>query len=357
MWDKLKEVENRYESLAQQLAKPEVIGNRDQFQKFSREYKSLTELVTTYRSYIKAKEEYAGSKELADSTTDPDMQRMAADEVRVLARAIEDFEHQLKILLVPKDPNDEKSVIVEIRAGAGGDEAALFAMELYRMYTRYAEARNWRVEMMSVSDSGPGGIKEGIFMIHGEGAFSRLKFERGVHRVQRVPATEGAGRVHTSTVTVAVLPEVDDIEVELLDKDLRIDVYRSGGPGGQSVNTTDSAVRITHLPTGLVVAMQDEKSQHKNKDKAMRVLKARLYELQLEKQEAERRQDRRSQVGTGDRSEKIRTYNFPQSRITDHRIKVSVHSIVEVLNGDLDQLIDPLVANHQAEALKGETMV
>ena len=311
----------------------------------------------TYRSLVKAKEEYDGSKELVNSATDAELRKMAEDEARVLLGVIEDLEGQLKILLLPKDPNDEKNVILEIRAGAGGDEAALFSAQLYRMYMRYAEARGWKVEAMSVSDSGPGGFKEVIALIQGSGAFSRLKFERGVHRVQRVPETEGAGRVHTSTVTVAVLPEVEDIEIEILDKDLRIDVYRSGGPGGQSVNTTDSAVRITHLPTGIVVAMQDEKSQHKNRDKAMRVLKARLYEHQLEKQEAERREDRRSQVGTGDRSEKIRTYNFPQSRITDHRIKISVHSIQAVMDGDLDQLIDPLVQHYQSEALKAEVVV
>jgi peptide chain release factor 1 len=271
------------------------------------------------------------------------MKAMADEEVKVLAKVVEDLEQQLKVLLLPKDPNDEKNVILEIRAGAGGDEAAIFAYELFRMYTRYAEGRNWRVETMSYSDAGPKGLKEVIAMVHGDGAFSRLKYERGVHRVQRVPETEAAGRIHTSTVTVAVLPEAEDVEVELHDKDLRIDVYRSGGPGGQSVNTTDSAVRITHIPTGLVVAM--------------RVLKARLYELKLEEAEKERREDRRSQVGTGDRSEKIRTYNFPQSRITDHRIKLSVSDVDGVLGGDLDQLIDPVVAYYQAEALRGESTV
>lgn len=357
MWDKLKEVEERYESLAQQLSKPEIISDRDIFQKYSKEYKDLTDLVTTYRSFRKASEELAGSKELLASSTDPDLKEMAAEEMRVLENVVVDLEKQLQLLLLPKDPNDSKNVILEIRAGAGGDEASLFAGELFRMYSRYAETRGWRVEVMSLSDAGPGGIKEVIAMITGEGAFSRLKFERGVHRVQRVPATEAAGRIHTSTVTVAVLPEAEEFEVKLLDKDLRIDVYRSSGPGGQSVNTTDSAVRITHIPTGIVVAMQDEKSQIKNKEKAMRVLKARIYEAKQAELEAERRDDRRSQVGTGDRSEKIRTYNFPQSRITDHRIKLSVSDINSVLSGDIDQLVDPIIAHYQAEALRGETVV
>ena len=356
MWDKLKEVEERYESLAQQLSKPEIISDRELFSKYSKEYKSLTDLVTTYRSFRKASEELAGSKDLLASSSDPDLREMASEEARVLQNVVEDLEKQLQILLLPKDPNDEKNVILEIRAGAGGDEASIFAGELFRMYSRYAETRGWRVEIMSLSDA-PGGLKEVIAMITGDGAFSRLKYERGVHRVQRVPATEAAGRIHTSTVTVAVLPEAEDVEVKLLDKDLRIDVYRSSGPGGQSVNTTDSAVRITHIPTGVVVAMQDEKSQIKNKEKAMRVLKARIYEQKQEELEAERRQDRRSQVGTGDRSEKIRTYNFPQSRITDHRIKLSVSDVNSVLGGDIDQLIDPIVAHYQAEALRGETVV
>lgn len=357
MWDKLKEVEERYDQLQQQLSKAEIIANRELFQKYSKEYKSLTALVETYRMFTKAKEELAGSQELLQSSSDPDIREMAGEETKVLQGVVSDLEQKLQILLLPKDPNDDKNVILEIRAGAGGDEASIFAYELFRMYTRYAEARGWKVETMSYSDAGPKGLKEVIAMINGDGAFSRLKFERGVHRVQRVPETEAAGRIHTSTVTVAVLPEAEDVEVEMHDKDLRIDVYRSSGPGGQSVNTTDSAVRITHLPTGLVVAMQDEKSQHKNREKAMRVLKARLYELKQAEAEALRRDDRRSQVGTGDRSEKIRTYNFPQSRITDHRIKLSVSDVDGVLGGDLDQLIDPAIAHYQAEALRGETVV
>jgi peptide chain release factor 1 len=357
MWDKLKEVEERYESLSQQLSKPEVIADRENFQKYSKEYSSLTELVTTYRSFCKAQEELRGSRELLQTTSDPELRSMAEEEMKVLEGVVADLERQLQILLLPKDPNDHKNVVLEIRAGAGGDEAAIFAYELFRMYTRYAEGRGWRLEVMSYSDAGPKGLKEVIAMITGEGAFSRLKYERGVHRVQRVPETEAAGRIHTSTVTVAVLPEAEDVEIQISEKDLRIDVYRSSGPGGQSVNTTDSAVRITHLPTGLAVAMQDEKSQHKNREKAMRVLKARLFEMKQAEAEAERREDRRSQVGTGDRSEKIRTYNFPQSRITDHRIKLSVSDVDGVLSGNLDQLIDPVVAYVQAEALSGETSV
>ncbi len=357
MWHKFKEVEERYELLAQQLSKPEIISDRAIFQQYSKEYKSLTELVTTFRAFSKAQEELVGSKDLAFSTSDPDMKSMADEETKVLAGVVADLEKQLQFLVLPKDPNDYKNVVLEIRAGAGGDEASIFAYELFRMYSRYAEMRRWKVEIMSYSDAGPKGLKEVIAMVNGEGAFSRLKYERGVHRVQRVPETEAAGRIHTSTVTVAVLPEAEDVEVELHDKDLRIDVYRSGGPGGQSVNTTDSAVRITHIPTGVVVAMQDEKSQHKNREKALRVLKARLYELKLAEAEKERRDDRRSQVGTGDRSEKIRTYNFPQSRITDHRIKISVSDVDGVLGGALDQLIDPVVAYYQAEALRGETTI
>jgi peptide chain release factor 1 len=357
MWEKLKEVEERYEQLAQQLSKPEVVADRERYQQYTKEYKSLTDLVTTFRSYSKATEELAESKELLETSSDAELRAMAGDEVSVLEGVVDDLQRQLQILLLPKDPNDDKNVILEIRAGAGGDEASIFAYELFRMYTRYAETRGWKVETMSYSDAGPRGLKEVIAMVNGEGAFSRLKYERGVHRVQRVPETEAAGRIHTSTVTVAVLPEAEDVEIQVHDKDLRIDVYRSSGPGGQSVNTTDSAVRITHLPTGIVVAMQDEKSQHKNKEKAMRVLKARLFEAKQAAADAERSQDRRSQVGTGDRSEKIRTYNFPQSRITDHRIKLSISDIPGVLAGNIDQLIDPVVAFYQAEALRGEALV
>lgn len=352
MWDKLIEVEQRFEELATMLSQPEVISNRTLFSKYSKEHKDLTEIVATYRAYKKAKEELDGSKELLAASKDEEMIAMAQDEMRLLGQELEGLEKQLQILLLPKDPNDEKNVILEIRAGAGGDESGIFAGELLRMYTRYAETKRWKVELLSASDASAGGYKEVVAMITGYGAFSRLKYERGVHRVQRVPQTEAQGRIHTSTVTVAVLPEAEEVELHIDQKDLKIDVYRSSGAGGQSVNTTDSAVRITHLPTGIVVAMQDERSQHKNREKAMRVLRARLLEAKEEQAEAERRDDRRSQVGTGDRSEKVRTYNFPQSRITDHRIGLSIYSIDQVMNGDVDQLIDPLITHFQTEALK-----
>lgn len=352
MWDKLLEVEQRFEELAAMLSQPEIISNRTLFSRYAKEHKDLTEIVATYRAYKKAKEELDGSKDLINTSKDPEMVSMAQDEMRLLSQELEGLEKQLKILLLPKDPNDEKNVILEIRAGAGGDESGIFTGELLRMYTRYAETKGWKIELLSTSDASAGGYKEVVAMITGFGAYSRLKYERGVHRVQRVPQTEAQGRIHTSTVTVAVLPEVEDVELHIDPKDIKIDVYRSSGAGGQSVNTTDSAVRITHLPTNIVVAMQDERSQHKNREKAMRVLRARLLEAKQEQADAERRDDRRSQVGTGDRSEKVRTYNFPQSRITDHRIGLSIYSIDQVMDGDVDQLIDPLITHFQTEALK-----
>jgi len=352
MWARLEEVENRYEEIAKQLATQEVANDLDLLKKLSKEHKDLTEIVATFRDFKKTKEDIESNKELL-AGGDAELAALAKEELPELQVTLEKLEGQLKILLLPKDPNDEKNVILEIRAGAGGEEAALFAAELFRLYSRYAEQRQWKVELMGVSEASSGGYKEVLATISGEAVYSRLKFERGVHRVQRVPVTETQGRIHTSTVTVAVLPEAEEVDVEILEKDLRIDVYRAGGPGGQCVNTTDSAVRITHIPTGIVVAIQDEKSQHKNKDKAMRVLRARLLEQKQEAADAERRNDRRSQVGTGDRSEKIRTYNFPQSRITDHRIGLSIHSIEQVMAGDLDQLVEPLMAYFQAEALKG----
>jgi peptide chain release factor 1 len=355
MFQRLDEVEARYEELGRSLSSPEVINNREKFRAASKEHSELSEVVATYRAYRKAGEELKGSKELLASSSDAEMLALAKEELNLLQKELEGLESKLKLLLVPKDPNDEKNVILEIRAGAGGDEAGIFAAELLRLYTRYGESCKFKVELLGLSDSGAGGYKEAIAMITGRGAFSKFKYERGVHRVQRVPKTEAAGRIHTSTVTVAVLPEAEEVEIEVLDKDLRIDVYRAGGPGGQSVNTTDSAVRITHLPTGIVVAMQDEKSQHKNRDKAMRVLRARLLEHKQAEIDNARRDDRRSQVGTGDRSEKVRTYNFPQSRITDHRIGLSLYNLDQVMNGDLDDVVDALTTHYQTLALQGET--
>lgn len=351
MWSKLEEVEKRYEEVGHKLTVPEIISNREEFTKLTKEHKELSEIVATYRAYKKAEEELAGAKEML-SNADKEMSDMAKEEVRLLEGELDGLTTELHLLLLPKDPNDDKNVIIEVRAGTGGDEAAIFAAELFRGYVRYSEARGWKVEILSQSDAPAGGSKEVVAMITGQGAFSRMKYERGVHRVQRVPVTETQGRIHTSTVTVAVLPEAEDVDIRVDPKDLRIDVYRSSGAGGQHVNTTDSAVRITHIPTGIVVAMQDERSQHKNKDKAMKVLMSRLYEAKQQEADLERQSDRRSQVGTGERSEKIRTYNFPQSRITDHRIGLSIHSIAQVMQGDFDQLIEPLIAHYQAEALK-----
>lgn len=354
MWKRLEDVEQHYQVLESKLSEPAVIADRALFTKFSKERKELTELIATYRSYKKTKEEWAESQEIINTESEKELVAMAHEEIRLLEGELAGLEERLKILLLPKDPRDEKNIIMEIRAGAGGDEAGIFAGDLFRMYTRYSEGRRWKVEVLGSSEAPKGGYKEIVAMINGQGAYSRLKYERGVHRVQRIPDTEAMGRIHTSTVTVAVLPEAEDVEVQLVDKDLRIDVYRSSGPGGQSVNTTDSAVRITHLPTGIVVAMQDEKSQHKNREKALKVLKAKILEKKEAELEAERRQDRRSQVGSGDRSEKVRTYNFPQSRITDHRIGLSVHALPQIIDGDIDQLIDPLISHYQAEALKGD---
>jgi len=352
MWDKLIEVEKRYEEIGRFLSSPEIISNRELLAKYSKEHKELSEVVSTYRAYKKAKEELEGSKLIVDRGEDQELLEIAREEIRLLEGELAGLEERLKILLLPKDPNDEKNVILEIRAGAGGNEAGIFAGDLFRAYTRYAEARGWKIEVLDAHEGPAGGFKEIIAMISGQGAYSRLKYEGGVHRVQRVPITEAQGRVHTSTVRVAVLPEAEEIDVQINEKDLRVDVYRSSGPGGQSVNTTDSAVRITHLPTGLVVAMQDEKSQHKNREKAMKVLRARLLELKRVQLEAERGEERRSQVGSGERAEKIRTYNFPQSRITDHRVGLSLYSINEIMDGDLDQIIDPLITHYQTEALK-----
>lgn len=353
MWHKLQEVERRFDEVTANLSSPEIANNPADLRRLSKEHKDLSQIVDCFRRFKKLKADLDSSKEMLASG-DAELAALAKEEIASINEVLPDLEQELKLLLVPKDPNDDKNIILEIRAGAGGDEAGIFAGDLFRMYSRYAEDKRWRMEVMSMSDASAGGFKEIIAMVHGEGAYSLFKFESGVHRVQRVPATESQGRIHTSTVTVAVLPEAEDVELHIDEKELRIDVFRAGGPGGQSVNTTDSAVRVTHLPTGMVVSMQDEKSQIKNKEKALKVLRSRLLEKMQAEQDAERADARRSQVGRGDRSEKIRTYNYPQSRITDHRIGLTIHALDQVVNGDLDQLVVPLTTYYQAEALKGE---
>jgi peptide chain release factor 1 len=350
MIDRLAELEARFEDVSRQMATPGVASNPSQLASLGRELARLEPIVTALREYRVLRDELVDARAMADDP-DEEMRAMARDEVTRLEEREAALEAELRLALVPRDPNDDRDVIVEVRAGAGGEEASLFAADLYRMYARYAERRRWKVDVMSTSESEAGGFKEIIAEVRGDGAFSRLKFESGVHRVQRVPVTEASGRIHTSTATVSVLPEADDVEVQIDEKDLRVDVYRSSGPGGQSVNTTDSAVRITHLPTGLVVAIQDEKSQHKNRAKALSVLRARLLEMERERQAAERGEERRSQVGSGERSEKIRTYNFPDDRVTDHRIGLTVHNLPGLLQGDLDRVIDPLAEADQARRL------
>ncbi|MFO1519397.1 MAG: peptide chain release factor 1 [bacterium] len=354
MFAKLDEVEKKFESLTERLADPGITANPKEYQAVAKEHSSLTPLIDTYRLYKKANQQVEDNKALL-AESDEEMRAMAKEELVHWEAEKERLAQELKVLLLPKDPNDEKNIFLEIRAGAGGDEAGLFAAELFRLYSRYAEKKRWRVEIIDSSESGIGGLKEIIAMISGENVYSDLKYESGVHRVQRVPKTETQGRVHTSTVTVAVLPEADDVEVNIQEKDLKIDVMRASGPGGQSVNTTDSAVRITHLPTNTVVICKDEKSQHKNKAKALKVLQARLLEVEREKQNKEITDARRSQVGTGDRSEKIRTYNFPQSRMTDHRIGLTLHQLDTIMEGGIDPVIQALRAHYQAEALKQET--
>ena len=353
MFNRLESVEEKYLQLEQELSKPEILANQKEYQKVTREHAEMSPVVEAYRQYRKLTQQILENQQMLEAETDPEMIELIRQDLTSLRNELDATEMELKLMLAPKDPMDEKNVILEIRAGTGGDEAALFVADLFRMYSRYAELRRWRVEILDAHPTGIGGFKEIIAGVNGQGAFSRLKYERGVHRVQRVPVTESQGRIHTSAVTVAVLPEAEEVDVYIDPNDLRVDVFRSSGPGGQSVNTTDSAVRITHLPTGLVVICQDEKSQFKNKAKALKVLRARLLDQMQMEQEAKIAQDRKSQVGTGDRSERIRTYNFPQNRVSDHRINLTLYRLDAVLDGSLDDIIDPLNTYFQAEALKG----
>ena len=351
MFDKLEFTLEKYDELSAKVSDPAIISDQPTWQKLMKEMGEMDSLVQKYREYKKVKEELAEAKAMLEEN-DEELRDMAKTEITQLDGRIEELNEELRLLLLPKDPNDDKNVILEIRAGTGGEEAALFGSDLLRMYMRYAERKGWKTELMDVNDTGLGGIKEAVMLIKGKGAYSRLKYESGAHRVQRVPETEASGRIHTSAATVAVLPEVDDVEVNLDPNDVRVDVYRSSGNGGQSVNTTDSAVRLTHIPSGLVVTCQDEKSQIKNKDKAFKVLKARLYDMKLQEQTDEMSANRKSQVGTGDRSERIRTYNFPQGRVSDHRIGMTLYKLDYFLDGDLDEIIDGLITDDQAEKMK-----
>ena len=355
MFERLDQIEARYDELTQALASPEVIHDSARYQKTAKAHSEIAPVTEKYREYKDLTRGIAESKAVLATEKDADMRAYAQEELDKLQARVGGIEEELKVLLLPKDPNDEKDVILEIRAGTGGDEATLFAAELFRMYTRFAETQRWKVEVLSTSESAVGGLKEVIAMIQGQRVYSRMKYESGVHRVQRVPATEQQGRVHTSAVTVAVLPEAEDVDIKIEAKDLRIDTFCSSGPGGQSVNTTYSAVRITHLPTNTVVSCQDEKSQIKNREKGMRVLRSRLYEMEMQKQQEALAKERKQMVGSGDRSEKIRTYNFPQDRVTDHRIGLTMHRLPDIMDGNLQPLIDPLVAHFQAEKLKHET--
>lgn len=352
MFNKLAFTEQRYEELSQKISDPEIIADQDRWRKLCKENAEITPIVEKYREYKKAKQAIDDAKEMLAGNTDKDFEELLYLEIDENKKHIEELEKELEVLLLPKDPNDEKNVIVEIRGGTGGDEAALFAASLFRMYSMYAENRRWKIEIINTNQTELGGYKEITFAIEGQGAYSRLKYESGVHRVQRVPETESGGRIHTSAATVAVLPEVEQVEFEINQNDLRIDVFRAGGPGGQCVNTTDSAVRVTHIPTGIVVSCQDEKSQHKNKDKALKVLRSRLYDYYESQRNDAISQERKSQVGSGDRSERIRTYNFPQGRVSDHRINLTLYKIESIMNGDMDEIIDALITHYQSERLK-----
>ena len=353
MLDKLEEINSRFEKLTNELGQPEVVQDQGRYRKLTQEHYGLQEIVECYRSYLEIQHELEGNRELAEAKDeDPEIRKMANQEISELSQQLEKLQKQIELLLLPKDPDDSRNIIIEIRAGTGGDEAALFARDLFQMYAHYSESQNWRLKLLNESRNDLGGFKEITFSIEGKDVFSRMKYEGGVHRVQRVPKTETQGRIHTSAATVAVLPEVEDVEVEINPGDLRIDVYRSSGPGGQSVNTTDSAVRITHIPSRLVVICQNEKSQLKNKNQALKVLRARLYEQELEARQTETAEKRKGMVGSGDRSERIRTYNFPRGRLTDHRINLTLYKLEDILLGNLELVIDPLLSYHQEELLK-----
>ena len=351
MFDKLEDLLIRYEEIMGELSSPGIADNQARFRKLMKEQSDLTPIVNAYKEYKECKETVADSLSMLEGESDEEMREMLKEEMNTAKKRIEELEHELKILLLPKDPNDDKNVIVEIRAGAGGDEAALFAAEIYRMYVHYAESKHWKVETMEMEEIGIGGMKSVTFMVTGQGAYSVLKYESGVHRVQRVPETESGGRIHTSTITVAVMPEAEEVDVVIDEKDIRIDVMRASGNGGQCVNTTDSAVRLTHYPTGIVIYSQTEKSQLQNKEKAFRLLRSKLYELELEKKQSAEAEARRSQIGTGDRSEKIRTYNFPQGRVTDHRINLTLYKLDKIMDGDIQEIIDACIAADQAKKL------
>jgi len=352
MFAKLEEVEKRYDYLNDQMSDPKIIARQHEFQKYAREQSELAPVIVEYRVYKKFQGELKENQKILEEEADEEILVMAREEITGLQTKMAGLEQKIKIMLLPKDSRDKRSVVMEIRAGTGGEEASLFALDLFRMYTRYAEVKKWKTEILSQSETGKGGFKEVIFNVQGKGVYSKLKYEGGTHRVQRVPETETQGRVHTSAVTVAIMPQADDVDIKINPSDLKVDVFRSSGPGGQSVNTTDSAVRITHMPSDLTVTCQDEKSQHKNKDKAMKVLRARLYDLEQSKQQDELARERKQQVGSGDRSERIRTYNFPQERITDHRVGLTLHKLTLVLQGELNEIIDALTVYYQTEALK-----